>query len=314
MQDLLGLPLDASAHGGNIDNMISLVHWLMVVLFVGWGSFFVFTLIRFRKSRQTKADYVGVRSNTSTYVEIGVAVFEAVLLVGFAIPLWASVVDDLPDEEDAVVVRVVAEQFAWNVHYPGPDGVFGKADMSLITPDNPLGLDRSDPDCQDDIATINQLTLPVGKPVIIHLTTKDVIHSFSIPLLRVKHDAIPGERIPVWFTPVKTTREIQKNLTRMYSLQTSELPRELGSQVAMERYTDAHGGTVLDAGDAITEDVYAQLREAGIGQILAGPETPMEISCAQLCGLGHFRMRGFVSIVTQEEYQQWLDEEASYLQ
>jgi len=314
MQDLLGLPLDASAHGANIDNMISLVHWLMAVLFVGWGAFFVYTLIRFRRSRQTKADYVGVRSNTSTYVEVGVAVFEAVLLVGFAIPLWATVVDDLPDEEDGVVVRVVAEQFAWNVHYPGADGVFGKSDMSLITPDNPLGLDRSDPDCKDDIATINQLTLPVDKPVIVHLTTKDVIHSFSIPMLRVKHDAIPGERIPVWFTPVKTTREIQKSLAKMYSVHTADLPHTLSMQVAMQRYTGANGETIVDIGDGITDDVYAQLREAGIGEILAAPETPMEISCAQLCGLGHFRMRGFVSIVTQDEYQHWLDEEASYLQ
>ncbi len=61
------------------------------------------------------------------------------------------------------MVRVVAEQFAWNVHYPGADGVFGRTDITLVSPDNPLGLDRNEPVGKDDIIAINRMNLPVGK-------------------------------------------------------------------------------------------------------------------------------------------------------
>ena len=49
MLNYLGLPIQASTHAGEIDHLISLLHWLMLVLFVGWGAFFLFVLVRFRK-------------------------------------------------------------------------------------------------------------------------------------------------------------------------------------------------------------------------------------------------------------------------
>ena len=76
----------------------------------------------------------------------------------YAIPAWATRVQNLPSETEAVVVRVVGEQFAWNVHYPGADGKFGRTDIKLVSADNPLGLDRTDPNAKDDITDINQLT------------------------------------------------------------------------------------------------------------------------------------------------------------
>ena len=103
------------------------------------------------------------------------------------------------------MVRVVAQQFAWNIHYPGADGIFGRTDPYLVDEQsNPVGLDRSDPVAVDDVTTIGQLHLPDDRPVLIHLTTKDVIHSFSLPIMRVKQDAIPGMSIPVWFVPTRT--------------------------------------------------------------------------------------------------------------
>jgi cytochrome c oxidase subunit II len=246
MLKLLGLPVEGSAHAGQIDGLIVLVHWLMLVLFVGWGVYFIYVLFRFRQGANPRANYHGVKSHFSTYIEAGVAVVEVILLVFFAIPAWATRVSALPAESESTVVRVVAEQFQWNVHYPGRDGKFGRTDIKLIAPDNQLGLDRSDPDAKDDIVTINQLNLPVGKPVIVHLSSKDVIHSFSLPQMRVKQDAVPGMTFPVWFTPTLT-------------------------------------------GD-------------------------WEINCSQLCGLGHYRMRGFYSIKSQADYDAWLAEEAKALQ
>src|SRR6266849_3943626 len=212
------MPIQASTHAAEIDQMTILVHWLMLVMFVGWGAFFVFVLLRFRRGANPTADYAGAKGKFAKSTEVAVAIIEVVLLVGYAIPAWALRVRTFPAESEAVVVRVVAEQFAWNVHYPGPDGKFGRTDLKLVNADNPLGLDRSDPDAKDDITTVNQLNLPVDKPVIIDLTTKDVIHSFNLPAFRVKHDAIPGISIPVWFVPVKTTDQIREELRHKFSI------------------------------------------------------------------------------------------------
>src|SRR5882757_3050697 len=174
MLNYLGMPAAASAHAGEIDQMMVLVHWLMLVLFVGWGAFFVYVLFRFRRGANPKANYAGAKGKLSKGLEVAVAVVEVILLVFYAIPAWARRVQNLPSETEAVVVRVVGEQFAWNVHYPGADGRFGKTDIKLIDlQTNPLGIDRSDPDAKDDITTVNQLHLPVGKPAIIKLSSKD---------------------------------------------------------------------------------------------------------------------------------------------
>jgi cytochrome c oxidase subunit II len=254
MTEWLGLPPLAATHGAQIDSLIGWTHVFMLVLFVGWGGFFVYCLVRFRRSRNPVANYTGVKSHASNYSEVAVAVVEAILLVGFSIPLWAARVDRMPPENEALVVQVTGEQFAWNVHYAGPDGKFGRTDLKLLDlQSNPLGLDRSDPVAKDDVTTLNQLFLPVNKPIIVRLRSKDVIHSFGVPEFRVKQDAIPGLTIPIWFIPNVTTAEMR---TR--------------------------------TGNA---------------------EFQYEIACAQLCGLGHARMRGFVTVQTAEEFQAWLDEQ-----
>jgi cytochrome c oxidase subunit 2 len=253
MTEWLGMPPLATAHGAQIDNLIGWIHIFMLILFVGWGGFFLYAIVRFRKSRNPVADYRGVTSHRSTYFEVAVAVVEAVLLVGFAIPLWATRVEALPPENEALVVQVTGEQFAWNVHYPGADRVFGRTDISLLDlQSNPLGLDRADPAAKDDITTVNQLYLPVGRPIIVRLRSKDVIHSFGVPEFRVKQDAIPGLTIPIWFIPTITTADMRTQL--------------------------------------------------------GNPEFQYEIACAQLCGLGHARMRGFVTVQSAEEFQKWMDD------
>src|SRR5687767_402994 len=254
MTEWLGMPALAAAHGGQIDNLIGWIHIFMLILFVGWGAFFLYCLMRFRQSRNPVADYRGVTSHRSTYLEVGVAVVEAVLLIGFAIPLWAARVDAQPPESEALVVQVTGEQFAWNVHYPGPDRVFGRTDIKLLDlQSNPLGLDRSDPAAMDDVTNVNQLFLPVNQPVIVRLRSKDVIHSFGVPEFRVKQDAVPGLTIPIHFIPTVTTAEMRTRTGK--------------------------------------------------------PEFQYEIACAQLCGLGHARMRGFVTVQTAEEFQKWLEQQ-----
>src|SRR5206468_5614503 len=152
MNSFLALfPVQASTHAAEVDQMTVMVHWLMLVLFVGWGLFFLFVLFRFRRAANPVASYAGAKGKLAKSTEIAVAIVEVILLVGYAIPAWATRVKRFPPESEAVVVRVVGEQFAWNVHYPGRDGKFGRTDVKLVSADNPLGLDRSDPSAKDEI-------------------------------------------------------------------------------------------------------------------------------------------------------------------
>jgi cytochrome c oxidase subunit 2 len=251
------LPVNASEHGPALDQMTALVHWLMAILFVGWALYFIYVLFRFRAGANPRASYEGSTSHASQYVEIGVAVFEVVILVFFAIPAWAAWVAPPDDPDAALEVRVIAEQFAWNVHYPGPDGIFGRADINLITPTNPTGLDRTDPYAFDDVTTVNQLHLPVDRDVTILLSSKDVIHSFGLPQMRVKQDTVPGLVIPIHFRPVMVTPDENR------------LP-------------------------ACNAD-----------------KTCWEIACAQLCGLGHFRMKGFYTIHEADAFDAWMAEQVA---
>ena len=177
-------------------------------------------------------------------------------------PIWAERVNDVPDTRDAETVRVIAQQYAWNIHYPGPDGRFGATRIDLVDEqDNPIGLDRSSEFAKDDFTTINQLHIPVNRKIRVDLSSKDVIHNFKLPELRVSQDAIPGMVIPVHFTATSTSEEFLKTAV----------------------------GT----------------KREGKG---------LEIACAQLCGLGHYRMKGYVTIHEEDDYQAWLDEQASYLE
>ena len=117
-----------------------------------------------------------------------------------------------------------------------------RRDVSLVTNSNPLGLDPNDPAGKDDIVTLGELHVPVNRPVILELSSKDVIHNFDLPHMRMAGDAVPGSLIPMWFKPIKT-------------------------------------GTY-------------------------------EVVCGQLCGLGHYGMKGSLVVDTPAEYQAWLKERA----
>jgi cytochrome c oxidase subunit II len=246
MRAFLGLPPEASSHAAAVDGLIVSVHWLIVVLALGFGAFFLYCLLRFNRRMHPRARRGGVPAIVAWGIVGAITAVELWELFFNAIPLWASRVSDFPAMANATVIRVVAEQFSWNVHYPGPDGKFGRTEVSLVSADNPLGLDRSDAAAKDDVTTINELEFPVGRPVIVQLSSKDVIHSFSLPEMRIKQDAVPGMMIPVWFSPTVVT-------------------------------------------------------PAGVR---------WEINCSQLCGLGHFRMRGFYRSVAADEFQRFLREHA----
>ncbi|MBI3551031.1 MAG: cytochrome c oxidase subunit II [Elusimicrobia bacterium] len=200
-----GLPVAASTYAHDIDFGIIMIHVAMFVIFILWGIFFTYLLIRYRRREGVPAERERDHGALKSLLpDIIVMIFEIGLIVFYAIPSWSRIKMNFPDPSQSNQVDVIAEQFAWNVHYPGADGKFGPREPRLVHFSNPIGLDRDKPAAQDDIVFANEIHMPVGKPTLIKLSSKDVIHSFFVPEFRIKQDAMPGMVIPVWVTPTQT--------------------------------------------------------------------------------------------------------------
>jgi cytochrome c oxidase subunit 2 len=239
------LPIAASAHATELDSVLLGVHGHMAMQAVGWGLFFVYTLARFRRGAQPRARHAGLRPIAPAIAIAAVIAGDAILLATTALPAWFGRGTPPPAVPPPLEIRVVAEQFVWNIHYPGPDAKFGRTGQEFIGPANPLGIDRRDADAEDDIGMLNTLMLPLGRPVIVHLSSRDVIHSFTLNEMRVRQDATPGMTTRTWFTPVVAGR--------------------------------------------------------------------WDIACSQLCGLGHYRMRGEYTVMPPDQWDRWLSSEVKLL-
>lgn len=158
---------------------------------------------RFRARADEPASYW----HESPKLEATWTILTAIVFIGLGIQgnrVWAELRIREPPA-DALTIEVVPQQFAWNIRYPGPDGQLGRTEVGLISDaaGNPLGLDDTDPAARDDIVAINQMAIPEGRPIRVILRTKDVTHSFFVPQLRVKQDAVPGMAIMIHFTANK---------------------------------------------------------------------------------------------------------------
>jgi len=223
--NVLDLPELGSRHGEKVDLLLQGVHFSMLVLLVGWVFYLFVALWRFRAKRNPRANPAGVKTIVFVLVVGVVVIEEAVTLFGFGIPYWNENVADYPDENHSTVVRVTAEQFTWNARYAGKDGKFGAQCHALVSASNPQGYVAGDPAGKDDVVPplkdirvplepvdadgdglqdVDSSGRPQFKPVIVHLTSKDVIHSFKVLPLRVCQDAIPGMSIPLHFMPTQT--------------------------------------------------------------------------------------------------------------
>ena len=155
--------------------------------------------------------------------------------------------------KNAMVVEITGSQFQWEYRYPGKDNVFGKKYFKKIDPanNNPLGQLWEDPANHDDIYVSGEdMHLVVNKPVKLIINAKDVIHDVGLSHFRMKMDAVPGTPTTMWFTPIKTTAQMKKELN--------------------------------------------------------DPDFVYEISCDQMCGQGHFGMRGTIVVESQEEFDRWM--------
>ena len=198
---------------------------------------------RNRKDRGEKAAYEPENKKLELWLTIGTAVGVAVLLAP-GLFVWNQYVT-VPEE--AVEVEVLGQQWDWAYRYPGADGVLGTSDVRLITPENPFGLKKDDPDGQDDILVQgDDLHLVLNQPVNMLLRSVDVLHDFYVPQFRAKMDLVPGLVTFFWMTPTRTGR--------------------------------------------------------------------FDILCAELCGSGHYAMRGNVVVEERNVFNAWLAEQQTFAQ
>jgi cytochrome c oxidase subunit II len=239
------LPVAGSAHAAEFDAVLNAVHVHIAIQAIAWGAFFVYCLIRYRQRVHPQPTRTGLKPLLPVLAIALVVVGDAVLLATTALPVWIKRATLPSPLEAPLEVRVAAEQFAWNVHYPGPDGRFGTTTGALISAANPLGIDRASAGGADDIGLQNVLNVPINRPIIVVLTSRDVVHSFTLNEMRVRQDTTPGLPVRTWFTPTTTGR--------------------------------------------------------------------WEISCSQLCGLGHYRMRGAFSVLGADDWAAWQAREIALL-
>ncbi len=213
-------PEVVSTYGGDIDSVFYLIFWIGLFWFILAEGLIFYFIFRYRRKDGRRAAFVrGEKWKQLAWILIPAAI---VLVLDLAIDFaGAKAYDRVKGEipESDIAVRVTGQQFNWAMTYPGPDGEF---------------------DTEDDLLLDNELYVPVNRVVVLELRSDDVLHSFFVPVLRLKQDLVPGRTIPAWFEATKPGR--------------------------------------------------------------------YEIACAELCGYGHYTMRGFLIVHTEDEYEQWVRE------
>jgi len=191
-------PTLASVHGAEVDSVFNAVLIVTGIAFVITQAMLGYFVARYGGSGKEKADYWHDNPKGEFFL-LAVTAVILVVLVFMGQRVWIKFYfSGLP--ENATRVQVTAQQFMWNFHYAGADGKFGKTDLTLVSPTNLIGLDENDPASKDDIIDTT-MHVPVDKPVVVQLRSKDVIHSFFLPYMRVKQDAVPGLAVEIAFTP-----------------------------------------------------------------------------------------------------------------
>lgn len=247
------LPESASVHGVWIDDMLWMSIYIMGFVFVVTQVLLFYFSYKYQYQPGRKA-YFYPHNNKLEIAWTTVPAIAVIVMFILAQDAWQKITGKTPD--NAVLVEVVGQQFSWNIRYPGLDGTLGNDDYRLIDAVNSIGLDLTDRASYDDF-TAPQLFIPKGRPVLLRIRAKDVIHSVYIPHFRLKMDAVPGMPTRFHFEAKYTTEEMRTKL--------------------------------------------------------GNPDFEFELACAEICGRGHFAMRMVVTVVEEEEFNNWYREQESWL-
>jgi len=196
MDNLFWAPQNVTVGGHEVDRLLNIIYYLTGAVFLITQAVFIYYLIRYRRKKGVKAHY----QHGNNKLELIWTAAPLLVFIGLAVysnMVWTRLHRDPPT--DAIPVNISSFQFGWDMRYPGADGKLGKTDIALISNENKYGVSPDDPAGRDDFVT-NELVVPVGRPVHIYLNSRDVIHSFYVPVFRLYQDAVPGRTISwVWF-------------------------------------------------------------------------------------------------------------------
>ena len=190
-----------ASNWGYIDNTIIITFWITGVAFVAIILFMAYCVFRFRHQTGTRAAYEPENKKLEWWLTVLTTLGVAGLLTP-GLFVWNQFIT-VPKEAD--VIEVLGLQWQFNFRLPGKDGVLGTSDTRNVSPENPFGLNPTDPNGQDDVLIEAQdLHLPLDRPVKVLLRSIDTLHDFYVPQFRAKMDLVPGMVTYFWFTPTRT--------------------------------------------------------------------------------------------------------------
>ncbi|WP_052594710.1 cytochrome c oxidase subunit II [Aureispira sp. CCB-QB1] len=273
-----GPNIAASKHGPEVDYLFNLTLFFTFIVFV-LTHIALFWFAWKYKGKQGKIGLYWAHNETLEMVWMIIPSVVMTFLVVGGLQAWNKIMLDLPEDSVSVIlpeedgeyleIEATGTQFLWYLRYPGRDGKIGTKYFTQINSANQLGQTWTDEKNMDDFMT-TEIVLPVGKPVRVRITARDVLHNFYIRDMRVKTDAVPGMPTYFNFTPTVTTDSMRRRLSQQPEWQVPDKKDDTKQRWEMFNY---------------------------------------ELACAELCGNGHYSMRNLVKIVSEEEYLDWLDEQ-----
>ena len=198
----------ASVHGKEIDSVFWIVINLTVIIFVAFHLFLIYTLYRYQYLPTRKVSFNYHNAKLEIIAIVGTFILSVYIIV-LGINSWSSITS--PSPKDALQIEIMGKQFNWQVRYPGKDRKLGNYEFTMIDAINSMGVDFRDEHSLDDFMP-REIYLPKGRPILLKIRSRDVLHSVFLPHFRLKMDAVPGMQTQFWFVPTKTTEEMRKEL------------------------------------------------------------------------------------------------------
>jgi cytochrome c oxidase subunit 2 len=271
----LPLHTPASAHGGQVDNLLNITWVLIFTVQAITQVLLHYFAFKYRGKKGQKALYFADNNKLEAIWSIIPAVVLAGLIL-YGLYAWTNIMF-IDEDEDTIVVELYAQQFKWSARIAGEDNVLGKANVRFIEGVNTLGVDLSDPYAQDDIV-VSELHIPKGKKIHFKMRSQDVLHSAYMPHFRAQMNCVPGMVTEFAFTPIYTTaeyRELPYMVEKVSNINKLRAKKSLALA--------AKGETALDP---YTFDYL--------------------LLCNKICGASHYNMQMKIVVDTPEDYKKWL--------
>ena len=276
----LVLHTPASAHGGEVDNLMNIT-WVLIFIVQAMTQVLLhYFAFKYRGKKDQKALYFADNNKLEAIWSVIPAVVLAGLIL-YGLFAWTNIMF-VDEDEDTIVIELYAQQFNWKARYSGNDNVLGKANVRFIEVANAVGVDLADPYSQDDIV-VTELHIPKGKKILFKMRSQDVLHSAYMPHFRAQMNCVPGMVTQFAFEPIYTTAEYR------------ELP------FMVEKVANINALRSKKSIDLVAK-----------GETALDPYTfDYLLLCNKICGASHYNMQMKIIVDTPEDYKAWLKDKAT---